>query len=160
VELSLLESIHGLVVRPNADDVKAEIGTDKVMLGRPGGLTLSSADVAAERATAAVKPLFDVEEWRKNKSENFLDRLDQLIGAASVANAEQRQQARQDLADFYMARGMYEEVHGVTNLILSESKRGAEEPAVVMLHAVASILIGHSAQGLKDLANPVIGNGY
>ncbi|MBR0696268.1 tetratricopeptide repeat protein [Bradyrhizobium lablabi] len=160
VELSLLESIHGLVVRPNADDVKAEVGADKVMLGRPGGLTLSSADVAAERATAAVKPLFDADQWRKNKSENFLEHLDDLIEAAAVANAEQLPQARLDLADFYMARGMYEEAHGVTNLILSESKRGAVEPAVVMLHAVASILIGRPVQGLKDLADPVIGNGY
>ncbi|QPF82818.1 tetratricopeptide repeat protein [Bradyrhizobium genosp. L] len=160
VELSLLESIHGLVVRPNADDVKAEVGADKVMLGRPGGLTLSSADVAAERATAAVKPLFDADEWRKNQSENFLKQLDGLIAAAASANAEQLPQARLDLADFYMANGMYQEAHGVTNLILSESKRGSEQPAVVMIHAVAGILIGHPAQGLKDLANPVIGNGY
>ena len=42
------------------------------MLGRPGGLTLSSADVAAERATAAVRPLFDGNEWRKNREEKFL----------------------------------------------------------------------------------------
>ncbi|MBR0936994.1 tetratricopeptide repeat protein [Bradyrhizobium jicamae] len=160
VELSLLESIHGLVVHPNADDVKAEVGADKVMLGRPGGLTLSSADVAAERATAAVKPLFDTDEWRKNQSENFLDRLDSLIAAVSTANPEQVQQARLDLADFYMARGMYPEAHAVTNLILSETKRGSEDPAVVMVHAVASILLGHAAQGLKDLANPIIGNGY
>ncbi|MFQ3454807.1 tetratricopeptide repeat protein [Bradyrhizobium sp. UFLA01-814] len=160
VELSLLESIHGVVVHPNADDVKAEVGADKVMLGRPGGLTLSSADVAAERATAAVKPLFDPDEWRKNQSETFLKQLDGLIAAAASANAEQLPQARLDLADFYMARGMYQEAHGVTNLILSESKRGSETASVVMVHAVASILIGHPAQGLKDLANPVIGNGY
>ncbi|WP_338828077.1 tetratricopeptide repeat protein [Bradyrhizobium sp. 27S5] len=160
VELSLLESIHGVVVHPNADDVKAEVGADKVMLGRPGGLTLSSADVAAERATAAVKPLFDPDEWRKNRSETFLKQLDALIVAAGAANAEQLPQARLDLADFYMARGMYYEAHGVTNLILSESKRGSETAPVVMVHAVASILIGHPAQGLKDLANPVIGNGY
>ncbi|UGY04283.1 tetratricopeptide repeat protein [Bradyrhizobium quebecense] len=160
VELSLLESIHGVVVHPNADDVKAEVGADKVMLGRPGGLTLSSADVAAERATAAVKPLFDPDEWRKNQSENFLKQLDGLIVAASTANAEQLPQARLDLADFYMARGMYQEAHGVANLMLSESKRGSEAASVVMVHAVASILIGHPAQGLKDLANPVIGNGY
>jgi len=36
---------------PDADDVKAEVGADKVMLGRPGGLTLSSADVAASART-------------------------------------------------------------------------------------------------------------
>lgn len=160
VELSLLESVHGLVVLPNSDDVKAEVGADKVMFGRPGGLTLSSADVAAERATAAVRLLFDSDEWRKNQSENFITRLDALIGAASLATPEQSSQVRLELANFYMARGMYEEAHAVSNLILSETKRGNEEPAVVMVHAVASILMGHPVQGLMDLANPVIGNGY
>ena len=162
VELSLLESVHGLVVHPNSDDVKVEVGADKVMLGRPGGLTLSSADVAAERATAAVKPLFDPEEWRKNQEANFVARLDALIAAdaAATTTLDQLSQARLDLANFHVARGMYEEAHAVTNLILSETKRGSEEAPVVMIHAVTSILMGRPDRGLKDLANPVIGNGY
>jgi hypothetical protein len=160
VELSLLESGHGVVVHPNSDDISAEVGADKVMLGRPGGLTLSSADVAAERATAAVRPLFDAAEWRKNQEENFLPRLDALIKAAAIAEPEQKTQARLDLANFYMARAMYQEARGVTNLIYSETKQGSEEAAVMMVHAVASILIGHPERGLKDLANPAIGNGY
>lgn len=160
VELSLLESVHGVVVHPNSDDVSAEVGSDKVMLGRPGGLTLSSADVAAERATAAVRPLFDAVEWRKNQDENFLPRLDALIKAAANAEPEQKTQARLDLANFYMARAMYQEARGVTNLIYSETKQGSEEAAVMMVHAVASILIGHPDRALKDLANPAIGNGY
>ncbi len=61
-------SIHGVAVRPNSDDVTAEIAADKIILGRPGGLTLSSADVAAERAPTAVRPIFDVDEWRKNQA--------------------------------------------------------------------------------------------
>lgn len=161
VELSLLESVHGLVVHPNADDVKAEVGPDKVVLGRPGGLTLSSADVSAERATAAVKPLFDAEEWKKNQSENFLQRLDALITAtASATSPEQLMQARLSLADFYVARAMYEEAHGVTNLMLSESKRGAEDSSVLTIHAIACIMLGRPDRALKDLANPVMGNGY
>jgi len=160
VELSLLESGHGVVVHPNSDDISAEVGSDKVMLGRPGGLTLSSADVAAERATAAVRPLFDAIEWRKNQEENFLPRLDALIRAAGTAEPEQKTLARLDLANFYMARAMYQEARGVTNLIYSETKQGSEEAAVMMVHAVASILIGHPERGLKDLANPAIGNGY
>ncbi|WP_074815746.1 MULTISPECIES: hypothetical protein [Bradyrhizobium] len=160
VELSLLESGHGVVVRPNSDDVSAEVGSDKVMLGRPGGLTLSSADVAAERATAAVRPLFDAAEWRRNQEENFLPRLDALIKAAAIAEPELKTQARLDLANFYMARAMYQEARGVTNLIYSETKQGSEEAAVMMVHAVASILIGHPERALKDLANPAIGNGY
>jgi len=160
VELSLLESVHGVVVHPNSDDISAEVGADKVMLGRPGGLTLSSADVAAERATAAVRPLFDANEWRQNREENFLARLDALIKAASAALPEQKMQARLELANFYMSRAMYQEARGVANLILSETKQGTEEGAVLMVHAVASILIGHPERALKDLANPAIGNGY
>src|SRR5882757_8556647 len=160
VELSLLESVHGVVVHPNSDDVTAEVGSDKVMLGRPGGLTLSSADVAAERATAAVRPLFDAREWKKNRDEKFIERLDALIKAMALAGNESLSQARLDLANFYMARGMFQEARGVTNLILSETKVGSEDAAVVMVHAVASILIGHPERGLKGLANPAIGNGY
>jgi hypothetical protein len=160
VELSLLESVHGVVIHPNSDDVTAEVGPDKVMLGKPGGLTLSSADVAAERATAAARPLFDPREWRKNRDENFLSRLDTLIKATAAAGKEDLSQARLDLANFYMARGMFHEARGVTNLILSETKVGSEEAAVVMVRAVASILIGHPERGLKDLANPAVGNGY
>ncbi|MBR1234693.1 tetratricopeptide repeat protein [Bradyrhizobium sp. AUGA SZCCT0182] len=160
VELSLLESVHGVVVHPNSDDITAEVGSDKVMLGRPGGLTLSSADVSAERATAAVRSLFDAKEWRKNREENFLGRLDALIKAAAAAGDDGLAQARLDLANFYMARGMFQEARGVTNLILSESKAGSEDAGVVMVNAVASILIGHPERGLKGLASPVIGNGY
>ncbi|MEH2532930.1 putative negative regulator of RcsB-dependent stress response [Bradyrhizobium sp. AZCC 1588] len=160
VELSLLESVHGVVVHPNSDDINAEVGADKVMFGRPGGLTLSSADVAAERATAAVRPLFDADEWRKNREEKFLSRLDALIKAAAAAGPEQKTHARLELANFYMSRGMYQEARGVTNLILSETNPGNEDGAVLMVHAVASILIGHPEHALKDLANPAIGNGY
>jgi hypothetical protein len=160
VELSLLESVHGVVVHPNSDDINAEVGADKVMLGRPGGLTLSSADVAAERATAAVRPLFDANEWRKNREEKFLARLDALTKAAAAAGPEQKVQTRLELANFYMSRGMYQEARGVTNLILSETNQGNEDAAVLMVHAIASILIGHPERGLKDLASPAVGNGY
>ena len=160
VELSLLESVHGVVVHPNSDDISAEVGADKVMLGRPGGLTLSSADVAAERATAAVRPLFDANEWRKNREEKFLAKLDALTKAAAAAGPEQKAQARLELANFYMSRGMYQEARGMTNLILSETNQGNEDAAVLMVHAVASILIGHPERALKDLASPAIGNGY
>ena len=160
VELSLLESVHGVVVHPNSDDINAEVGADKVVLGRPGGLTLSSADVAAERATAAVRPLFDVNEWRKNREEKFFPKLDALTNAASAAGPEQKAQARLELANFYMSRAMYQEARGVTNLILSETNQGSEDATVLMVHAVASILIGHPERALKDLASPAIGNGH
>jgi tetratricopeptide (TPR) repeat protein len=161
VELSLLESVHGLAVRPNSDDITVEVASDKIILGRPGGLTLSSADVGAERASTAVRLIFDVNEWRKNRSENFIAREDALVAAAVAAVAPiQRTEARVDLARFYLSRGMYPEAKGVLDLALADFKLGLEDPVVLIVHAVASSLIGRPEQALKDLAHPAIGTNY
>ena len=160
VELSLLESMHGVAVHPNSDDVTAEIAPDKIILGRPGGLTLSSAAFGAERAPTAARAIFDVAEWRKNQAENFVARLDALVAAAAAAEPDQRTPARIDLAGFYMSRGMYAEAKGVLDLVLADSKSGVEDPVALIVHAVASTLMGRPELGLKDLANPAIGTNY
>jgi tetratricopeptide (TPR) repeat protein len=160
VEMSLLESIHGVAIHPNSEDVTAEIAPDKIIVGRPGGLTLSSADVAAERAPTAVRPIFDVAEWRKNQAENFFARQDALIAAAAVVEPDQRTQARINLARFFMSRGLYVEAKGAADLALADAKPGLEDANALMMRSVASTLIGRAEQGLKDLANPVIGSNY
>jgi tetratricopeptide (TPR) repeat protein len=159
VDLSLLESAHGVAIRPNSDDVAVEVAPDKIILGKPGGLTLSPVDVSAERAPTAVRPIFDIGEWRKNQSLNFLARENELIAAIAVAEPEQRQQLRYEFAQFYVSRGMYPEAKGVTDIMLADS--GAKDESIpLMLRAITSILIGRPAQGLKDLANPAIGNNH
>ncbi|MEA2941615.1 MAG: hypothetical protein QOD09_2144, partial [Bradyrhizobium sp.] len=160
VEFSLLESIHGVVIQPNSDDVTAEMASDKITLSRPGGLTLSSAEVGAERAATAVRPVFDVNEWRRNQQEDFIKRLDGLVAAAASATTEQRVAARLDLARFYMSRGMQPEAKGVLDLALSEAKPGQEDLSALIVHSVASTLMGRPEQGLKDLASPAIGTNY
>jgi tetratricopeptide (TPR) repeat protein len=160
VEMSLLESIHGVAIRPYSDDVTAQLASDKIILGRPGGLTLSAADVAAERASTAVRPIFDVGEWRKNQTENFFARQDALIAADAAAEPDKRAPLRIDLARFFMSRGMYQEAKGILDLVLAGAKPGFEDPVALMVHSVASILIGRPEQGLKDLANPAIGTNY
>lgn len=160
VEFALLESIHGVVIQPNSDDVTAELASDKITLSRPGGLTLSSAEVGAERAATAVRPIFDVNEWRRNQQEDFIKRLDVLVTASASAVAEQRAPARLDLARLYMSRGMYPEAKGVLDLTLGEAKPGQEDFSALIVHSVASTLMGRPEQGLKDLASPAIGTNY
>jgi tetratricopeptide (TPR) repeat protein len=160
VDFSLLDSAHGIAMRPNSDDVAIEIAPDKAIIGKPGGLTLSSVDASAERAPTAVRPIFDVEEWRKNQEARFTMREDALIAAAGAAEQEQRAQARMSLARFYMARGMYPEAKGVVEFLLADSGPKSEELTALMVHAIASILINRPEVGLKDLASPVIGNNF
>jgi tetratricopeptide (TPR) repeat protein len=160
VEMSLLESIHGVAIRPNSDDITAEIASDKIILGRPGGLTLSSADVAAQRAPTVVRPIFDVDEWRKNQTQNFNARQGELIAAAAAQEADQRTPARIDLARFYLSRAMYPEAKGILDLALADSKPGLEDPVALIVHSVASTLMGRPGLGLKDLTNQAIGTNY
>ena len=122
VEMSLLESIHGVAIRLNADDVTAEIGSDKLTLSRPGGLTLSSAETDSERAPTAAKAMFDVEDWRRNQEANFFEREDALIKAAAAVEAGRRTPARIDLARFYLARGLYPEAKGIPRSRISRSQ--------------------------------------
>jgi tetratricopeptide (TPR) repeat protein len=160
VEMSLLETIHGVAIRPNSDDVTAEIATDKIILGRPGGLTLSSSNNGAERAPTLARPIFDDGEWHKYQEGIFNMRLDALIEASADADPEQRAPARINLARFYLAREMYPEAKGILDLALVDAKPGTEDPVVLITHAVASILLGRPELGLKDLANPAIGTNY
>jgi len=163
VELSLLESIHGIAIRPSSDEVTAEVGPDKVILGKPGGLTLSPASTGAERASTAVRPIFDLDEWHKNQDGNFNARADALIeaaGTAATGGLDQRTSARLDLARFYMSRGMYAEAGGVLDLALADAKAGSEDPAALIVHALANLLVGHLERALKDLASPAIGTNY
>ena len=149
VELSLLESAHGVAVRPNSDDIGVEVAPDKIILGRPGGLTLSSAGVAAERAATAVRPLFDIDEWKKNQEGQFVAREDALMLAIAAADPDQRPQARLDLAQFYVARGMYPEAKGETEVILADPSPKVEESVVRMVHAIASIADGPAGGGTE-----------
>ena len=160
VELSLLESVHGVAVRPNSDDVIVDAATDKIVISRPGGLTLSSAEVGAERATSAVRLVFDPAEWRKSKEGGFVARQDELITAASAVEADQRTPANLDLARLYMSRGMFYEAKGVLDVVLAGAKPGLEDPFALVMRSVANSLIGRPDMALKDLNNPAVGSNY
>ena len=55
---------------------------------------------------------------------------------------------------------MYPEAKGVLDLALADAKPGSEDPVALIVHSVASILMGRPERGLKDLANPAIGTNY
>jgi hypothetical protein len=160
VEFALLESAHGLAVQLNSDDVQAEIAPDKVVIGRPGGLTLSIVEVTQQRAVVAAKLLLDVNTWRDDRAANFIQRRDALWTQAAQATAEARVPARLELARFYIANGFYLEARAAIDAFVADQPAGSEDSNLLIVHALASILSGNPEQGLKDLANPAVGAGY
>src|SRR5262249_30166232 len=49
VELRALPSTHGVVIQPIADDLTAELGVDKITVGRPAGLSLSATALGQQQ---------------------------------------------------------------------------------------------------------------
>ena len=160
VDFSLLASAQGIVVRPNSDDLQIEIAADKVTLGRQGGLTLSAAENTAGKASAAVRPIFDLAAWRLDRGPDFIARQDALTMAAAMSTGDKRVSAHVDLARFYVARGFYPEARGVLNAVFAEAKPATEDITALVLHAIANILAGRPEAGLAELNNPAIGAGY
>lgn len=158
VEFAFLESIHGVVIQPNSDDVTANIASDKIIVSRPGGLTLSASNASPEKSASPTGPTFDVNEWQNNQKANFGARLDELIRNASLATDDDRLPAHMTAARFYIARGFYAEAKGILDLALSKIRTDDNVASAYVLHSVASTLAGRPDIAIKDLENPAIGS--
>ena len=156
VEFALPETIHGVVIQPKSDDITANIASEVLTLTRPGGLTLSTAMTAPERAVVLNRPIFDLAEWRGFQTSDFMATRNKLMTAAAMASGPARQPAHVNLARFYTARGFYYEAKGILDLVFSEMKPGDEESSSLILHAVASTLAGRPDVAMTDLVNPVV----
>jgi tetratricopeptide (TPR) repeat protein len=161
VELRALASTHGVVVQPLADDVTAELAADKIVISRPGGLSLSSSSIATRDNTANTnadfQPLvFDTQTWGFDRQANFEERQSDLIGRAAAAPEAKRRAARFDLARFYLAREMGAEAKGVLDVATAD-ERDASVTGMV-LKAVANVMLNRPDDALKELSDPKIGN--
>ena len=158
VEFRALASTHGVVIQPLADDFDAELSADKIILGRPNGLTLSSAAQGVNRSATFRPVVFDTQLWGFDRQAAFSERQKKLLDAAAEAPETKRTAPRLDLARFYLAHDMYAEAKGVLDVTLNDERPTAEDTTGVVMRAVADIMLGRPEDGLKDLANPLVGN--
>ncbi len=156
VDLRALATAQGIAIAPLADDLKAELSADKVLLARPNGLALS--DTAAQQQKPARAVIFDTKLWRIDRDADFSKRQFDLVRAAAEAPFNQRSAFRVDLARFYFSRQMYPEAKAVLDTAIADDRPTAEEPTPLVLRAVANIMLGRIEAAQRDLANPAVGN--
>jgi len=160
VEFNTLVSTHGVVLQPLADDVVVETAPDKIVIGRPAGLTLSiaaprpPADMlrGASRNAAAT---LDPQAWGFDREADFRDRQTHLVAAAAAASEAQRTLAQLELARFYLARELTAEAKGVLDVAASE-ERAKDDSTPLMLRAIANVMLGRGADAMKDLTSPAV----
>ncbi len=157
VDFRALASVQGIVIQPLADDINMEVTPDRVLIGRPGGLTLTSSSPSGKRSGVLRAMMFDSQQWGYDRQSPFLPRKVSLITAASKAIDSKRNGPRLELARFYFARDMYVEAKAVLDVALEEERATAEDTTGLVMRGVANILMGRSLEGIKDITNPVVG---
>ncbi len=158
VEFRALASTHGVAIEPIADDLAVELAADKIVLSRPGGLTLSAGGPVNKRGGAYGPLLFDAQLWGFDREAPFRERQKKLLESAATAVDSKRTAARLELARFYMARDMYVEGKAVLDVTLSDQRPTAEDTIGIVMRAVAELMLSRSDEALKDLSNPLVGN--
>ncbi|MGB7688984.1 MAG: tetratricopeptide repeat protein, partial [Pseudolabrys sp.] len=158
VELRALPSAHGVVIQPIADDITAELGADKITIGRPEGLSLSATALGQQQVAVSFRAFtFDTQVWGFDRDAPFNARQSELIGLAAAAPVSKRRQARFNLARFYLAKDMAPEAKAVLNVALSD-QRGSEDITGSVLSAVADVMLDRPEDALKELSKPQVGN--
>jgi len=157
VELRALASAHGIAIAPIADDLKAELSADKVVLTRPTGLILSdAATLQQDPHTRAVT--FDTKLWSTDRDARFTEREYGLVSKAAAAPFTERADRRLDVARFYFSRQMFAEAKAVLDVAIADDRPTAADPTPLVLRAAANIMLGRTEAAAKDLANPAVGN--
>jgi len=79
----MLATAHGIALQPLADDLNAELSADKVVVTRPGGLSLSSS--ARAGAPPPQRHVLDLQSWGFDRTAEFGERRSKLMSAAADA---------------------------------------------------------------------------
>src|SRR5262245_37992200 len=158
VELLVLPSTHGVSIQPIADDITAELGADKITIGRPAGLSLSATALGQQQVAVNFRAFtFDTQVWGFDRDAPFNARQSELIGLAASAPISRRRQARFNLARFYLSRDMAPEAKAVLSVAQAD-QRNSDDITGSVLTAVANVMLDRPDDALKELSKPRVGN--
>ena len=157
VDLRALASAQGIAIQPIADDLAAELAADKVIVVRPGGLTLSDAAAPQEQHKAARALTFDTRRWSLDRDAEYTQREFDLVRAAADAPLTGRT-ARGSSCRGFISRGICTPKPRPCSTRRSPTSAPPRRIRRRSCSAPSPIMLGHVEDAQKDLANPVVGN--
>lgn len=141
VEAVFLPSVHGVAIKPLADDLSAEIVAGGAMLSRPGGLALSrnsDPSTGVQIARPDSPAFLDFAGWRGQ--DDFRTGRRTLERRASSFEPD----ALLALARFYLSWELAPEALGVADLAVEQRPQLADSAEVRALRGAASFLMGRT----------------
>ncbi len=158
VDFDALRSIHGLVVKPVTEDLKVSIDGKNAVIESPDGLTLSPQQAVrvldAGNAAAYREGFVDFKNVKEDNPAKFVERREQLIDDAALAEGRARDQARLDLAQYYVGNQFAQEAIGVLKVMGGDIKSDELKKKMRLTYAIADTLAARPLEAL-DIFNGV-----
>lgn len=155
-EFSILASSQGIVVVPRIDDLKVETKSDGIEIGSDHGLEISPVPVDVRNKARlmlddGLMRVTGIDRWRGLPVQNLSDEKRKLLLAAANASVAERENARMDLAEFFLATGRATESLGVLNAV-AEDRPGVDVvPRFRLLKGADQLMMGRLDEAGTDL---------
>lgn len=161
VDFSALRSVHGLVVRPETADLNIVIENDLAVLSVQGGLTVSTTDGPRSTGNGVAEAMrggfIDLVRLEQPDFGLFAEQKQSLLSAAANAEGEARDQARLDLAQYFIANRFAHEAIGVLNVLEKDLKSGDLTRKMRLTLAAADTMASRPAEALAILNTASMG---
>lgn len=157
-ELGTLPSAHGIAIVPKIDDIQVSVDSSTVTLTREPGLTLTTGAVPPPELRL---PRSERKQARQNitgdtfapfDNATFMETSRQLIEAVAAAPEPRKNDARFDLARFYIAHRFAPEALGVLRLIAAVEPGIERDPGFIILYAAGQTMAGRTEPARRALA--------
>lgn len=156
-EFRILDSAQGIAIERIGDDVLFERSFNGYSLSSPDGLHISAVSPEAPVSsgqTYSDKRLFNLSEWVRGGVEAFDMEEEKLLLAITEVPEDKKNDARLDLARFYLAYDMGAEAVGIMKIVDSDDSKVMQKPEIRALRGAASFLVRDFETAREDLADP------
>src|SRR5690606_35723067 len=144
VEFSALRSVHGLVIKPKSPELDLAVESDLAVLSTAGGLTVSAVDAPRTIGNGITESLrgsfVDLARLEEKNFGAFNDHLDELLVGAAEGEGRERDNARLDLAQYYVANRFAHEALGVLDVLETDLKAEELTRRIRITRAIAETL--------------------
>ncbi|HEV7345152.1 MAG TPA: hypothetical protein VGN60_05915 [Devosia sp.] len=161
VEFSALRSVHGLVIKPKTPELDVAVQSELAVMSTSGGLTVSAIDAPRALGNGITESLrgsyVDLAVLEEQDFGALNANIEAMLVRAADKEGRERDIARLDLAQYYVANHFAHEALGVLDVLESELKAEDLTRKVRITRAIAETLAARPADALRILNSAGVG---
>ncbi|MBE0578399.1 hypothetical protein [Devosia sp.] len=161
VEFSALRSVHGLVIKPETPELDLAIENELAVMSTSGGLTVSAIDTPRTMGNGVTESLrgsfVDLGSLEEKDYGAMAAHIEDLLAKAAGGEGRERDIARLDLAQYYVANRFAHEALGVLKVLETELKAEDLTRKVRITRAIAETLASRPIDALRILNSSSVG---